>query len=164
MHHQHQVQTRRKRQASKGGAKIRGSAVSRMARKVSREMLLIPSKPTALRRWRINWPAEWPQPGGDGGDHAINLSDSGRFALAPFRSEAAMASSIAGHSTWRWLNRLARPNHSMALFASGGKVVAAASFTITRASNSGVSGSASVKSSPRVSNRQTSSLGWNERD
>ena len=78
--------------------------ISRMARKVSGEMLLTPSKFTALRRWRINWPAEWPQSGGDGGGYAINSPDSGWFALAAFRSEAAMASSITGQSTWKRLN------------------------------------------------------------
>src|SRR6266481_7499418 len=102
-----------------------------MARKVSRDLLLTPSKFTALRRWRINWPAEWPQAGGDGGGHAINSRDSSCFALAPFRSEAAMASSITGHLTWKWLNRLARPNHSMAVSAGADRVVVAASFTIT---------------------------------
>src|SRR6266581_7502279 len=68
------INTRCKRggngQASKGGGLVRGSVVSKIARKVSREMLLTPSKFTALRRWRINWPAEWPQAGGDGGGHA----------------------------------------------------------------------------------------------
>src|ERR1039458_9937151 len=111
------ISTRCKRggngQASKGGVKVRGSVVSKMARKVFREMLLTPSKSTALRRWRINWPAEWRQAGGDGGGHAINSPDSGCFAFAAFRSEAVMASSITGHSTCKWLNRLARPNHSM---------------------------------------------------
>src|ERR1039458_8253203 len=61
--------------ASKGGAEVRGRVVSRMARKVSSEMLLTPSKFTALRRWRINWPAEWPQTGGDGGGHAIRSEE-----------------------------------------------------------------------------------------
>jgi site-specific DNA-methyltransferase (adenine-specific) len=37
-------------QASNGGAAVRGSVVSRMARKVSREILVTPSKSTALRR------------------------------------------------------------------------------------------------------------------
>ena len=41
-------------QASKGGADVRGSVVSRMARRVSRKMRVTPSKSTALRRWRIN--------------------------------------------------------------------------------------------------------------
>src|SRR6266436_7246038 len=86
------INTRCKRggngQASKGGVLVRGSVVSKMARKVSREMLLTPSKFTALRRWRINWPAEWTQTGGDGGGHAINSPDSSCLALAPFRSEA----------------------------------------------------------------------------
>src|ERR1035441_8879146 len=121
------ISTRCKRggngQASKGGVKVRGSVVSKMARKVSREMLLTPSKSTALRRWRINWPAEWRQAGGDGGGHAINSPDSGCFAFAAFRSEAVMASSITGHSTCKWLNRLACPNHSMAVPAAGDRVV-----------------------------------------
>ena len=34
-----------------------------------------------------------------------------------------MASSITGHSTWESLNRLARPNHSMAVSAAGDRFV-----------------------------------------
>src|ERR1043166_10021376 len=79
------INTRCKRggngQASKGGVLVRGSVVSKMASKVSREMLLTPSNFTALRRWRINWPAEWPQTGGDGSNHAIISPDSSCPAL-----------------------------------------------------------------------------------
>src|ERR1039458_7922420 len=57
--------------ASKGGVKVRGRVVSRMARKVSRELLRTPSKFTALRRGQINGPGGGPQAGGDGGGHAV---------------------------------------------------------------------------------------------
>jgi len=48
------MQTRRKRPGIEWRREVRGSVVSRMARKVSREMLVTPSKSTALRRCRIN--------------------------------------------------------------------------------------------------------------
>src|SRR2546426_9012170 len=89
------INTRCKRggngQASKGGVKVRGRVVSRMARKLSREILVTPSKCTALRRWRINLPAECKQAGGDGGDQAINAPGSVFFARIAFLSEDTMA-------------------------------------------------------------------------